>query len=69
MSQTGRPSIYPWRRMDVGDSFLARCDNNSIASTKLFNTLTSCLANARRKTGFRFRMERCVTGIRVWRIK
>lgn len=62
---------YPWRKLNIGQSFFVP---SIIADLEpLWNTLTSCRANAQRKTGWRFTMRRDEAhgtfGIRVWRIK
>ena len=51
---------YPWREMNVGDSFVAR------------NTRAALINNAKyraeRRTGYRFVVRRVTAGYRVWRI-
>lgn len=67
--KSGCKAKYPWRLMGVGTDFLARCGDEPAEIKKKFNSLTSCIANARRQTGFRFRMRRVPGGIRVWRVQ
>lgn len=52
---------YPWREMEVGDSFFIP----GITST----VLGGSIANARRRTGFEFVSRNEGGGVRVWRVK
>lgn len=58
--RSGRPCIYPWRQMEVGQSFFV--PNVSKLPTYYWA----------RKTGYRYLsrllVEREQTGVRVWRI-
>ena len=56
---------YPWRRMEVGDSFLVPCDTWEARET--WDKLTRCRWWATYKTGFRFALRRVHEGIAVWR--
>jgi hypothetical protein len=60
-------SKYPWRQMNVGDSFLVEKETAKINS--LWDSLSSCRCNAERKTGYKFALRRNSKGIRVWRVK
>ena len=51
---------YPWHEMQVGDSFLAPCDD--------IRTISSAACWAQHRTGFRFRCRTTSKGVRVWRI-
>ena len=57
---------YPWRRMAIGSSFFVR-EWGSVK--QLWNSLTSCRANAEKRTGFKFVLQRGPGGIFVWRVK
>lgn len=50
---------YPWRDMQVGDSFLVPKAINAISGT------TSCAA---KRLGFRFTLRTVEGGTRIWRI-
>jgi hypothetical protein len=57
----GPAPVFPWRRMEVGDSFFVpdRANTNSL----------SCNAAALRKRyGLKFTVRRENGGVRVWRI-
>ncbi len=52
---------YPWREMEVGDSFL-------VLERKITNF--SAIANsACKRTGFKFTCRTVEGGVRVWRVK
>jgi len=57
---TGRPSIYPWRKMDIGDSFFIPG-----TTTKKF---AGQAGRAAIRTGRRFSTRTVDGGVRVWRI-
>ena len=63
---------YPWKKLQVGQSFFVPSEFSAHDLEPLWNTLTSCRANAQRKTGFKFTMRQCrekgINGIRIWRI-
>lgn len=61
----GRTPKYPWRDMEVGQSFFIGCPN--VERVRIINSLTSCRRNAQMKTGFRFMMAQVPNGVRVWR--
>lgn len=64
--QTGRPK-YPFRKMEVGDSFLVECEDGDSGS--VMNGLTSCIRWATYKTGFKFAQRMVRGGVRVWRTR
>ena len=51
---------YPWRQLQIGESFLAPVRYTSLANGRV---------QAQRITGFKFRMKPEKEGTRVWRIK
>ena len=57
----GRKPKYPWREMQVGDSFFAASDKKLFSTTKAGQSLNMKFAT--RKTE-----ENGVRGFRVWRI-
>jgi hypothetical protein len=64
----GRPTKYQWRKMEIGDSFLVRCEKWE--RQLLWGSLSSCKKFAVIKTGFKFSLrveDGPVSGIRVWR--
>ena len=63
----GRKPKYPWRMLGINGNFLVPWYRNEPVQ-KLWNSLTSCKANAQRKTGFKFELHRVPGGIRVWRV-
>lgn len=56
---------YPLRKMGKGQHFFVPYGGRS--RDKLSNSLTSCIAHARYKTGHQFTQQRGPNGIRVWR--
>ena len=52
----GKPSKYPWRTMEVGDSFF---------TPKIGNGLTSAVSKI---TGRKFSRRTVDGGVRIWRI-
>ena len=58
----GRPEKYPWRKMEVGDSFFVSSETMNLkrASTYAWD--------ASRRTGRKFACRRQDDGIRIWRI-
>lgn len=58
----GRPEKYPWRKMEVGDSFFVSSDTMDLkrASTYAWE--------AGRRTGCKFACRRQEDGIRIWRV-
>lgn len=59
---------YPWKTMQKGQSFLVKCEDTREAREKVMNSLTSCIANARRRYRRDFIQRRDPEGMRVWRI-
>lgn len=64
--EIGRPVLYPWHGMQVGESFMVRCPKCELQ--RLTNTLTSCASRAARRSGFKFAIRRVNGGVRAWRI-
>lgn len=58
---SGRTPKYPWRMMEVGDSFFVR---NTTVKNFSGNTWS-----AWKKTGFKYAVRAEGDGVRVWRIK
>lgn len=62
----GRPYIYPFRDMEVGDSFLVPCGDNERDREKTHRRLTGAWKAVQ---GRKFTARRIVgEGVRVWRI-
>jgi hypothetical protein len=59
-SGAGRKALYPWRNMNVGDSFFV--------PGKTVYQFTGHLSSAKQATGFTFTQRRVDGGVRVWRI-
>jgi len=51
---------YPWREMEVGDSFYTETSQPVVSSSAIL---------AQKRTGMRFTTKREGTGTRVWRIE
>ena len=66
----GNPK-YPWHNLSVGQSFFVSSEE-FFTLNSLWNTLSSCRANAQSRTGKRFTLrqidEHGIRGIRVWRV-
>lgn len=60
-ARRGRPIIYPFRDMSVGDSFEF--------SIKKYNSATSSANHASKQTGYKFSFRSDGKRVRVWRIK
>jgi hypothetical protein len=62
----GRRMKYPFRQMEVGDSFF-------VPGVKTSSGFSGCLHGVRKSTGWTFtcrsRVEDGVQGVRVWRIE
>jgi hypothetical protein len=58
---------YPWRLMEVGDSFLVPCSQDELELVQC--SVTSCRAWAAKVTGFKFTTSRTCLGLRVWRVE
>jgi hypothetical protein len=62
---SGRRAKYPWRRMEVGDSFFTPETSRS--------GLSGAKRHAEKATGFKFtcstRVENGIKGVRVWRVE
>ena len=56
----GRRSKYPWRDMEVGDSFFVRGKTSA--------TLNGARVNAQNGTRFKFKLKNVEGGVRVWRV-
>lgn len=61
----GRPAIYPWREMGVGDSFLVSLNGDT--TRKVQRRMTSLASAAAQRLGFRFSTRIVDGGVRVWR--
>lgn len=58
----GRPRMYPWDDMKVGDSFF-------VPSIRSSANIASSKGIAMKRTGFAFSTRSVEGGVRVWRIK
>lgn len=56
----GRPSVYPFERMDVGDSFLVPSDRGMKARL-------AASAWKRNHSGWDYTSRQDVDGVRIWR--
>lgn len=52
---------YPWREMEIGESFLAPKSKE--------NSLSACACNAAKKLKRRFVLRTVEGGVRVWRVE
>lgn len=66
--QLHRNRKYPFHKMEVGDNFVVPCQNSPCGRQQVMNSLTSCIANCREKTGRRFVQRSEGDAIRVWRV-
>ena len=55
----GRPSLYPWLSMDIGDSFFV--------SGKKIKSMSAQVAMRRRISPWRYTCRTIDGGVRVWR--
>lgn len=55
-----RRTKYPWRSMEIGDSFFAKIKDTSAGPL---------VQQAQKSTGFLFTTRRVDGGVRIWRIK
>jgi hypothetical protein len=62
----GRQPKYPWRTMEVGQSFLIRCASPEVQRVK--NSLQSCKRQATKMTGNLYDFRTVREGLRIWRI-
>lgn len=61
----GRPEIYPWRKMEVGDSFLYPMGTDA---PKVVSRVAAKRAHdAGRRSGRKFSCRREAGGVRIWR--
>jgi len=58
---------YPLKNMQVGEHFYVPCGGRSME--RLMNSMTSCIANCRRKTGYKFVQHGVGGGIEVIRLR
>lgn len=58
---------YPFRDLAVGEKFLVPLEGRN--REKMQNSLTSCIANARKRTGRKFIQHGVPRGIEIWRVK
>jgi hypothetical protein len=61
MPHPGRPYKYPWRLLEVGDSFFVPEGN--------LKTLRSAWKEASKRLGFRCSYRQEEGGIRIWRVE
>jgi hypothetical protein len=55
----GRGPIYPWKTMEIGDSFFIEGKTSTYGAT---------LAHQRKHTGHRYTCRTVDGGVRIWRI-
>jgi hypothetical protein len=55
--------IYPWKQMNVGDSFFVECSN-----IRRYVNFHSTASRAAKRNGIKLTLRREGSGIRVWRI-
>jgi hypothetical protein len=60
-----RRGIYPWRLMNVGDSFFVEGDDSSVRS----NVANCATSFSCRNKGYRFSIRKVPGGLRVWRVE
>jgi hypothetical protein len=64
---------YPWKRLNVGDSFLVKYiwwqGPRPKAKYRAWNSLSSSRRNAQRVTGWTFEFRAVPYGLRVWRTR
>lgn len=76
----GRPAVYPWKEMEVGDSFFVPLDMmNKVKKNKSINQLRGQLANTAYRYGQRHQSRFATRkegtdrnkkqGVRIWRIE
>lgn len=58
-------SKYPFKHMEVGDSFFVPCGNAT--SRRLMQRLSAATFRAHGNTGFKFSIRTDSEGVRVWR--
>jgi len=59
----GKYPLYPFGRMEIGDSILVRGDRRKIDSAKAASRAYG------KRHGMRFRTMQVDTGVRIWRIE
>jgi len=66
----GRPTIYPWRDLEVGQSFFVPCDDK-VARKRKMSSIVAQARNARTdiRLATRTVTEDGVIGLRAWRIE
>lgn len=57
---------YPWRLMNIGDSFLVLADEG-VSKTQLMNRLSSTKQSVCKKSTLKYVMRSVDGGVRVWR--
>lgn len=65
---SGRPAVYPWREMEVGDSFAVPFGDRS--ARKALVSMTRSASDARRRIGGGVRFSCRTEGdcVRIWRV-
>lgn len=67
---SGREAIYPFKQMEVGDSFEVKLDQSrSTSLAKLQTVLSACGRGAIGKGGVTTRANKEANSVRVWRVK
>lgn len=62
LPSTGRSSVYPFSKMEVGDSFLVATDDKRRAAS-----LRACASTYAKKNSVKFTCKQVDGGVRVWR--
>ena len=62
----GRPRVYPWGKMNVGDCFLIECKHTNI---KKLNTAKSAAFVYGKRHQMKFATRKVPEGLRIWRVE
>lgn len=66
-------NLYPWRKLEVGGSFLASYPEGvewgDAKASMLRTKIISAISHAGKRNGFRFVSRKLPEGIRVWRVQ
>lgn len=59
-------SRYPFRKMEVGDSFLVKCDEGD--RVKISKRVSASMFAAAKRCKMKFSLRSVTDGVRVWRV-
>lgn len=68
-TRRGRPRLYPWEQLAVGDSFLVACEEGDKRKTLHRARNAAAMFAKRRGLDWRFSFRQVEGGIRIWRMK